>query len=98
MFEDLQILLKAEYRPLWLDYCTYLRTGCQHFNIEITSPCRAEKIRLFEKAIYREFKLKNSLLTRLQQQFSTENLSLQLLSEPLQTWQYPLSNNSPTSE
>lgn len=99
MFEDLQKILKAEYRPLWRDYCLYLRLGQEHFTDGRRSHAvRTEQIRLLEEAIRKEFPLKRSLLARLQQNFVKENLSLYLLLEPLQAWQWYAGDKMPDTE
>ena len=89
MFEQLQKILKEKYRPLWLDYCRYLRLGQQRFTLQrLSNAVRTEQIRLLESAIRKEFPLKQTLLARLQHKFVAENLSLYLLLEPLQAWQW----------
>ena len=99
MFEELQKMLPAEYRPLWQDYCLYLRLGQKHFTDRRRSHAvQTEQIRLLEEAIRKEFPLKRSLLARLQQNFVKENLSLYLLLEPLQSWQWYAGGKMPNTE
>ena len=49
---------------------------------------KSEQIKLLERAIRKDFPLKDTLLGRLQKAFVAENLSLYLLLEPLQAWQW----------
>ena len=88
MFEDLEKILKPQYRPLWRDYCRFLQLGREHFFGGESAALKTERIRLLERAIRKDFPLKNTLLGRLQKAFVAENLSLYLLLEPLQAWQW----------
>lgn len=96
MFEEWGKLLKPRYRPLWADYCRYLRLGQQHFfEVSKAAELKTEQIKLLERAIRKEFPVPNTLLKRLQRAFVEENLSLYLLLEPLQAWRR-LALNRPT--
>lgn len=89
MFECLAKLLKSKHRPLWQDYCRYLRLGWQHYaDKKIEPKLKIAKISLLEKAIRKDFPLPDTLLARLQKAFVVENLSLYLLLEPLQIWRW----------
>ena len=89
MFEDWGKILKPQYRPLWSDYCLFLQLGWKHFfNAAESASLKAEQIKLLERAVRKDFPLKNSLLGRLQKAFVAENLSLYLLLEPLQVWHW----------
>ena len=89
MFEDWGKILKPQYRPLWCDYCLFLQLGWEHFfDAAELSGIKSEQIKLLERAIRKDFPLKDSLLGRLQKAFVTENLSLYLLLEPLQVWRW----------
>ena len=89
MFECFTNLLKAEYRPIWSDYCRYLRMGWQHYaDKKIDSAIKAEQIRLLERAVRKDFPLPDTLLARLQKAFVTENISIYLLLEPLRVWRW----------
>ena len=99
MFEDLQILLKPQYRQLWTDYCRYLDMGWQRFSDNRFAPTeKHEQLRLLEKAIRKDFPLPENLLARLQQQFVTHNLSLYLLLEPLSAWRYLATGKTPDTD
>ncbi len=89
MFENFDKILKPQYRPLWHDYCRYLQLGWEHFfNNDESAAVKSEQIKLLERAIRKDFPLKDTLLGRLQRAFVAENLSLYLLLEPLQAWQW----------
>ena len=51
-----------------------------------------------EKALRKDFQIRNSLIFRLQQNFLKENLSLYLLLDPLFAWRYSAKEKLPTSE
>ncbi len=99
MFERFEKNLKAKYRPLWADYCRYLQLGQAHFVDNRAEPAVAEEqIRLLERAVRKDFVLKNTLLARLQKAFVAENLSLYLLLEPLQAWRLAAVDKRPCTE
>lgn len=92
-------LVKPKYQPIVELYIKYLESGYEHFNsAKVAAEIKAEKIRLLERAIRRDYPVKNNMISRLQQCFVTENLSLYLLIDPLLAWRYPAADKQPTSE
>lgn len=89
---DLKLLLPlvtAEKQHILELYIYYWQLGWQHFLKNNLSPTtKEEQIRLLEKAIRKDFPLKNNLLAKLQRIFVAENLSLYLLLDLLSAWKY----------
>ena len=80
-------------------YLRYLHFGRVHYTeTNITPQVKTEKIRLLETAVRHGYRIENSLIYRLQQEFVRENLSLYLLLEPLATWRYLATQKLPESE
>lgn len=89
---DIKLLLPlvaAQKRHVLELYFAYWQLGWQHFlKNNLSSTTKEEQIRLLEKAIRKDFPLKNNLLAKLQQAFVAENLSLYLLLDLLSAWKY----------
>ncbi|MBP5353355.1 MAG: hypothetical protein J6Y91_06320 [Alphaproteobacteria bacterium] len=82
-------LIDRRHLALFQDYMRYLRLSeKQFFNPAIETGLKAEKLRLLDRAVRRDFPLKNNFLARLQHAFVRENLSLYLLLDVLQGWRY----------
>ena len=96
---DPKILVKKEHYELIADYFRYLETGLKHYAKEnIETPIKKQKLELLEKALRKDYSQKNSLVSRLQQEFLQNNLSLYLLLDPLYAWRYLASGKVFSSE
>ncbi len=101
MLEDeklLNLVPKAK-RPILELYLRYWQMGWRSFtttNKDTTT--KQEQIRLLEKAIRRDFPLKQNLLAQLQRAFVAEDVSLSLLLDLLSVWRYLATDRQPTSE
>ena len=94
-----KILVKKEHYPLIDDYFCYLKTGWKHYaKTEVSSEVKLKKLELLEKALRKDFPLKNSLIANLQNSFIKENLSLYLLLDMLYAWRYLARGVCPKSE
>lgn len=92
-------LVKKEHYQLIDDYFRYLELGLNHYAKEnVTQEIKKQKIDLLEKALRRDYAVKLSLISRLQQNFLQENLSLYLLLDPLYAWRYLAKGKMPSSE
>lgn len=94
-----KILVKHEHYGLIDDYFRYLDLGLNHYSKENISPqTKKQKLELLEKALRKDFPIKNSLISRLQSSFIKENLSLYLLLDPLYAWRHQADGKILTSE
>ena len=92
-------LVRPYQQPLVDLYIKYLKIGNEHFGQKsVSAEVKAEKIRLLERGIRRDFPQQDNIIARLQKQFVTENLSLYLLLDPLLAWRYTATGKRPTSE
>ena len=92
-------LVKKEHYQLIDDYFRFLNCGLGHYAKEnAEKQVKKQKLELLEKALRKDFKLKNSLISRLQKAFLKENLSLYLLLDPMYAWRYLAEEKMPTSE
>ena len=92
-------LVRPYQQPLVDLYIKYLKLGNEHFGQKgVSAEVKAEKIRLLERGIRRDFPQQDNIIARLQKQFVTENLSLYLLLDPLLAWRYTATGKRPTSE
>lgn len=94
-----KILAKPEHYHLIDDYFYYLKIGAKHYaKAQIDTETKLKKIDLLERALRKNFPLKNSVIARLQNTFVKNNLSLYLLLDPVLAWRYSAMEKLPTSE
>ena len=92
-------LVPAENLELWQNYLKFINLGKNRFFYENNkTSVKEEKLRLLEKAIRRDLPISDNVLSRLQQGFLQENLSVSLLSDWLIVWRYTATLPLPLNE
>ena len=92
-------LIPVSYLELWNNYLKFVDLGKRRFFYENNKiSIKEEKVRLLEKAIRRDLPVSDNILSRLQQSFLRENLSVSLLSDWLIVWHYTAMLPTPLNE
>lgn len=99
LIDLLTSLLPTEKRKLWQLYRQFIRVGNKSFCFEENKKdIKKEKLRLLEKAIYRNCSTSSNLLARIKKEFKTEGLSVSLLTDWLVVWKYTSVLQTPLNE
>ncbi|MBQ8481577.1 MAG: hypothetical protein IJ532_03500 [Alphaproteobacteria bacterium] len=92
-------LIPSQNLELWNNYLKFINLGKSRFFYEKDRiSCKEEKLRLLEKAVRRDLPVSDNILSRLQQEFLQENLSVSLLSDWLAVWRYTATLPLPLNE
>ena len=95
----LSTLIPSKNLELWNDYLKFISMGKSRFSYEKDRvSAKEEKLRLLEKAVRRDLPASKNILSRLQQEFLQENLSVSLLSDWLYVWRYSATLPLPLNE
>lgn len=99
LIDMLTSLLPTEKRELWQLYRQFIKVGNKNFCFEENrEDIKKEKLRLLEKAIYRDYQTSLNVLARLKQKFKVEGLSESLLIDWLVVWKYTSALQPPLNE